>query len=59
VNRTRLAANRIPTNTARAFNVGSKLGALERGRWADLSSYKGIRSTTFATRNTRVVNESR
>ena len=28
-------------NSARAFNVGTKLGAIERGRWADLFVVKG------------------
>jgi imidazolonepropionase-like amidohydrolase len=36
------AALRIGTiNSARAFNVGSKLGAIERGRWADLFVVQG------------------
>ncbi len=36
------AALRMGTiNSARAFNVGTKLGAIERGRWADLFVVRG------------------
>ena len=51
------AALRIGTiNSAHAFNVGNKLGAIERGRWADLFVVRGnplqdIRNT----RNVRMV----
>jgi imidazolonepropionase-like amidohydrolase len=48
------AALRIGTiNSARAFNVGTKLGAIERGRWADLFVVRG--NPLDDIRNTRQV----
>lgn len=40
-------------NSARAFNVGTKLGAIERGRWADLFVVQG--NPLEDIRNTRKV----
>jgi imidazolonepropionase-like amidohydrolase len=48
------AALRIGTiNSARAFNVGTKLGAIERGRWADCFAVNG--NPLDDIRNTRKV----
>ncbi|MBL8291165.1 MAG: amidohydrolase family protein [Bryobacterales bacterium] len=51
------AALKIGTvNGARAFNVGTKLGAIERGRWADLFVVRGNPLEDIRhTRNVRMV----
>ena len=51
------AALKIGTiNSARAFNVGTKLGAIERGRWADLFVVRGNPLENIRnTRNVRMV----
>jgi imidazolonepropionase-like amidohydrolase len=51
------AALRIGTiNSARAFNVGTKLGAIDRGRWADLFVVHGNPLDDICnTRNVRMV----
>jgi len=51
------AALKIGTiNSARAFNVGTKLGAIERGRWADLFVVRGNPLDDIRhTRNVRLV----
>jgi imidazolonepropionase-like amidohydrolase len=51
------AALKIGTiNSARAFNLGTKLGAIERGRWADLFVVRGNPLDDIRhTRNVRLV----
>src|ERR1700722_12493185 len=54
------AALKIGTiNSARAFNLGTKLGAIERGRWADLFVVRGNPLEDIRhTRDVRVVMKS-
>ncbi len=54
------AALKIGTiNSARAFNLGTKLGAIERGRWADLFVVRGNPLDDIRhTRDVRIIMKS-